>query len=249
MGNRNTTFNKINLYVGFMGSLCSIISIAVGVCSYLNNKNIPSFLLEFIIKYGPYISLICCVLCFIVNTFFIPKYKEDIQDIPKEEARPSHVLNAILLVAICVNLVYIITSPYSPIAQEPPNNEKPQVPPIGGIEDDNPNKPYQDSGEINTSPEEQPYDKSVDKWVPITYEEVVPIETWRGLSDKELYYIRNGIFAYAHAIFESNYYERFSWYNGTINVKEFEWSYFNPYQKENIENIKAVEAERGLYQQ
>ena len=247
---KNTTFNKINLCIGFIGSLCSIISFIVAAYTYLNNSNTTSILLFFIIEYGRYISLFCCILGLIINHYVIPEYKVRRQDIPIEEARPSYLLSGILLIAIVMNLACVFIPPKNTDAQEPPTTtEEPQtLPPLLTGEGGNNNPIEPNSNPSNDIVTLTPLEQTVDKWVPTTYEEVVPIDIWRSLSNEELYYIRNGIYAYSHAIFPSGYYEKFAWYSGIIDVNEFEWSYFNFYQKKNIENIKAVEAERGLYQ-
>ncbi|MCM1263656.1 MAG: YARHG domain-containing protein [Butyrivibrio sp.] len=63
------------------------------------------------------------------------------------------------------------------------------------------------------------------------------------LSDEELYYIRNGILAYAGRAFEPGYYDKYSWYSENLS-KEDVWSNINQFQLENIENIKSVERQR-----
>lgn len=243
---KNTTFNKINLCIGFIGSLCSIISVVVAVCTYLNNSNTTSFLVFLVIEYGKYVSLFCCILGLIINHFIIPKYKEMKQNIPKAETSPSYLLSGVLLIAIIINLACVFIPPQNTNAQESPTTtEEPKITPIDKSGGNNPIEP--DSNPSNDIITLTPLEQTVDELVPKTYEEVVPIDIWRGLSDKELYYCRNGIFAYAHAIFESDFYKVFSWYSGTVDIKDFDWGVLNPYQVKNIENIKAVEKERGLY--
>ena len=97
MGNRN--LQKFSFYIGLIGSLCSIISL---IC--------PDFkITSFIIKYFPYISLFCCVLYYVTYNFFIPKHKEDKQDIPTEEARPSYIPSVLLALIFVINLFIIFS--------------------------------------------------------------------------------------------------------------------------------------------
>ena len=253
MGNKNTGIDKISFYIGLIGGLCSIfgvsvISIAVVICSYLNDLTVTSFLISFIIKYGIYISLLGCALCFFLNHLIIPKYKIHKRNIPEEEAKPSYLLSGLLIIIVGVNLMCIFIPLQSNYAQGSTTTEEPQTLPHSPIDEGGDNNPIEpDTDPSNDIITLTPLEQTVDMLVPLTYEEVLPIETWRELSDKELYYCRNGIFAYAHAIFESDFYEVFSWYSGTVNIKDFDWGVLNPYQIKNIENIKAVEKERGLY--
>lgn len=63
------------------------------------------------------------------------------------------------------------------------------------------------------------------------------------LDGMELYYIRNGIYAYCGVKFESGFYDSFDWYNGSIEEKDFEWDMLNHYQQLNINTILRIEEE------
>lgn len=67
------------------------------------------------------------------------------------------------------------------------------------------------------------------------------LEEWEKCTKKELYYIRNGIYAYEGMCFEKDYYKVFDWYNGTIDRKDFQDGSLNYYQNKNISNIQNVE--------
>ncbi len=89
-----------------------------------------------------------------------------------------------------------------------------------------------------------PYCDNIDNYIQKCYQKVIPKEEFNNLATYELYYIRNGIFAYSGMIFPKNYYERYSWYNGIIQPSHFKWDMLNEFQKENIENIKEIERQR-----
>ncbi|MCI8790996.1 MAG: YARHG domain-containing protein [Lachnospiraceae bacterium] len=72
----------------------------------------------------------------------------------------------------------------------------------------------------------------------------ISVKEWGELSNEELYYIRNGIFAYQGCCFNSGYYDVFLWYEGNIMLKDFDYRDFNDHQYKNIMNILYVEGQR-----
>lgn len=235
MENRSTIFHKINLFIGFIGSLCSIVSIGIPIYSYLSEINITSSIMKFIINNAAYFSFFCCIMFLIINHCIILKYKIYTLDIPREEARPSYILSTILVITIVFNLIYILIPPepnYAKDTQDPdPQN------PISEKEEGIPNTSYTDSiDDIEESPL-TPLEQTVEEWILISYQETVSVNIWRTLSDEELYYIRNGIFAYSHAKFDQNFYDVYSWYEGTTYISDFDWSVFNYYQVDNILSV------------
>lgn len=80
--------------------------------------------------------------------------------------------------------------------------------------------------------------------------EVVSINELNDLSQDELYYIRNGIFAYSGRIFIEDeltkYYKQFIWYEAKYTSTGI-WEYINSYQYQNIINIRDIEGKKGYY--
>lgn len=75
----------------------------------------------------------------------------------------------------------------------------------------------------------------------------ISIEELEELSDDELRFIRNGIYAYCGREFTDDlrkYYEQYEWYNPYISKEDFDWDYFNVFQQRTIENIVGVERHR-----
>lgn len=81
----------------------------------------------------------------------------------------------------------------------------------------------------------------VDYYVPLCEVKIIPSEEWIQYSEKELYYIRNGIYAYEGMKFAGNFYSVFEWYVGKIEQKDFEDGSLNYYQNKNITNIMEIE--------
>ena len=238
---RNNINLIANLFQIFGFSIKTLLSSFIPISMLLLKKfdiNIPVFLIENYI----YIIIIYCVIVFAVNSYLIPLYKRKILNIPDEESKPSVLVNLICLLLTAISIIYQFVTPSGIDAEEsttiPINYER---------NDDIPECPCEPDVEFVYEYIENtltPTEQTVNELVPRTHKEIIPIEVWRGLSDKELYYCRNGIFAYEHAIFKSNFYEVFPWYSGTVDIKNFDWSVFNKYQVENIKNIRAVEKER-----
>lgn len=88
--------------------------------------------------------------------------------------------------------------------------------------------------------------KVVNYYVPLCKNQIIPLERLEECTDEELYYIRNGIYAYEGMIFKKNYYKVFDWYNGRISPKDFKDGYLNYFQNKNIANIIKVEEKRKL---
>ena len=84
----------------------------------------------------------------------------------------------------------------------------------------------------------------VDYYVLECVHRVISVNEWMELSKEELYYIRNGIFAYSGCCFNSGYYDIFLWYEGNIALSDFDYKDFNGCQYKNIMNIVYVEGQR-----
>lgn len=85
---------------------------------------------------------------------------------------------------------------------------------------------------------------AVDYYVLECVHRVISVNEWMELSNEELYYIRNGIFAYCGCCFNSGYYDIFLWYEGYIAPKDFDFEDLNDCQYKNIMNIVYVEGQR-----
>lgn len=77
--------------------------------------------------------------------------------------------------------------------------------------------------------------------------EIIHIDELKSLSNSELKYIRNGIYAYESHYFESGYYDEFEWYFGNIPANKFTNDMLSECQMTNVLNIRAIEKERGVY--
>lgn len=68
------------------------------------------------------------------------------------------------------------------------------------------------------------------------------------LSNEELRYLRNGIYAICGRKFEdkdlSEYYSQYDWYSPFIDATHFHWNLFNSFQQKTIERIVAIEKSR-----
>ena len=79
--------------------------------------------------------------------------------------------------------------------------------------------------------------------------EVISQDELRNLSDEELRYVCNGIFAYCGRIYEGElkeYYEKYDWYEPSIRGEDFIWDkYFNDFQFQTMNNIVNLRKERA----
>lgn len=76
--------------------------------------------------------------------------------------------------------------------------------------------------------------------------EIVPEEVWESLTNDELYYILNGIYAFGGYYFESGYYTSFPWYRGNVMPEDFTEDMLNHYQHKNVATIIDIMKERGI---
>lgn len=247
MGNKSTFKRKFNFWVGWISlisGICSIISFGALIYSWVHDLNITSYLMACIIRYFAYIPLLCCIFCLIMNHFIIPWYKVNKQDIPNEEAKPSYISSGILVITIVFYIVYILITPDINYAQD--NSQITENSQSDNKTGEDIYKPYIEN--VNDPKENilTPFQQIIEEYVIKSYKEPISIEEWRTLSAEVLYYIRNGIFAYSHAKFEKDFYSVYSWYDGTIDINDFDWNVLNEYQRINIENILAVENEKNI---
>ena len=86
-----------------------------------------------------------------------------------------------------------------------------------------------------------PEQKCVDYCVPLCKDGIFSVEYWLEYSGKELYYIRNGIYAYEGMYFISGFYDVFEWYTGDIMQDDFTDDMLNDNQSKNVANIMEAE--------
>lgn len=70
----------------------------------------------------------------------------------------------------------------------------------------------------------------------------------KALNNKELYLVRNGMFAFQGRGFHeselSEYYSQYEWYIPRVEPQEFTWEMLNPYQQINVVAIREIEKRR-----
>ena len=168
--------------------------------------------------------------------YVIPKYQIEKQDKPKEEAKSSCFTSCLIIfvfsVLIVVQCINLHNNSINIFAQNDSNT-------INDFDNISNSENIEDYEEDILSP----LDKMIEEYVLYSEKEVIPIEELESLSDNELYYIRNGIFAYAGQKFKSGYYDKFSWYTGNVSENDV-WLKINPVQLKNIENIHLIEEHR-----
>ena len=89
----------------------------------------------------------------------------------------------------------------------------------------------EDDSEYELSSEQ----KEIEGYILRSFTEELPIEVLRTLSNDDLCYIRNGIYAYNGCYFYdnniTNYYKKLSWYKCNIESRFFKEDYLNFFNK------------------
>lgn len=169
----------------------------------------------------------------------IPRYQIEMQDKPEEEAKSSFLTSALIIILfsipIIVQCVNLHKNSIDALAHNSPNIENYDE----NIYNEENLKNYED----NTL---TPLDKMIEEYILYSENTIIPIDELETLSDDELYYIRNGIFAYVGKYYKSGYYDKFSWYNGDIVDSDDIWNKINEFQLKNINNIKLIENQRKV---
>lgn len=238
------SLQKIKLILNILdviAKLSAIFGITVfGTLSYF----FPDFnkiILNIVFNNISNILIILFIMLFLTNNIIIPKFKIEKRDVPPQEASPSVHKNILTLFILSFLIGFKFVGSETSHANN--NDNSSEV----NIENEN-----TDEGDLISGNEESLFteeQESVNEWVPLCYSNIIPIEIWEMLTDDELYYIRNGIFAYSHYKYESGYYDVFDWYDGYIESEHFSYDMLNYYQQANIENIRKVESERQIPQQ
>lgn len=102
-------------------------------------------------------------------------------------------------------------------------------------------------GSLNNVEDEEEIKDIVEYYILCSESREISIGELDTLTDEELRFIRNGIYAYCGREYTEDlkeYYEKYTWYMPHISKKEFLWDYFNVFQQKTIENIIKVENDR-----
>jgi len=183
-------------------------------------------------------------IALIIEIFFVPKYKIHKKGIAPAEAKPSTIkiiLMGILLftsLLACVN-IYLLQddSVYADDNDENNNDEN-----INYYKQNNNYDDYPDDYSTNSLTLEE---IMISEYIIRCYSSVIPVEEWTSLSDSQIKYIYNGILAYSGMHFQSQYYERFSWYEDKYLQENFPWKILNSFQEENLNNLRDIRVQRG----
>lgn len=232
------SFNdKYGVQINLIANLLTILGTSVvNVIRYFlkdhEEINVLIFTIKFFANNWIIILILNCIITFVCNMWIVPLYKIRKLNVPVHEAKSSKLFTAFLLVTIIVLICVKInvTPNFAGCINEIENVRKGKRDTYSnGIEET----------DILTQD-----DVLISSMIKRCDKEIISLEEWDILTDSQLYYIRNGIFAYEGLIFKSDFYERFNWYNGWILSQEECWELFNTHQVVNIRNIQKIERTR-----
>lgn len=189
---------------------------------------ISNLLIDYFIINWSKILFFTFLTMLIVNALCIPLYKIFKKNIPPQEAKPSYIELSFLCFVVGILFCYHVLVDVG----------KAQTLPIKIIGEDI----------LDPQIDEEEESSLIKKGIVETYiircrTEVISFNEWDDLSNDDLYYIRNGIFADCGQWFESGYYDEFSWYNPKYSSVEV-WNYIGHCQRKNIDNIGFIEDQR-----
>ena len=173
------------------------------------------------------------ILEFLYKFYLIPVNNSEKYDLPREETKLTFIEKMFLVlrkVIYLISTVGVLTFAANPVII---SDDIDKI----TIEDDNTNKDFDNKEQENSLTEEQ---QIIEKYIIRPHDEIIPKDELKLLTKEQLYFIRNGIFAYAGQYFESGYYNCFSWYIGDIAPEDI-YIKLNYYQSRNIDNIRSVE--------
>lgn len=237
---------KLKTCLDITSAICGILTFLVTFfAEVLAARNFQNRLIDVILQYK--VTIILCVVAFIILRYIIcviPRFRVIVEEVPQQETKPSLMLVVILAV---VFTVLISNSLNTSSINANHTNDTDEMEEIENIQDPAIENESKQVDEEQSAIIRLTEDELIEKYIIMSKSEVISEDILKDLSHKELYYIRNGIFAYEGLFFESGYYERFSWYKGDIYSKEEVWNRFNYYQSINVNNIKSLEQEMDLY--
>lgn len=221
---------KIKDYLSMAASICTITSVLSGLL--LNNESLI-YGVDFFKKILTNLNL--CILIFsllvlVVQVIIIIVHNKETGSYPSIRE-----VVCIILLLLSMILCFLTLSSTGIKANE---NEESEISKIDGkitINDD-------DDLIYNESK-----DDIIEKLILESNNTIIPFDILNSLSDNELYYVRNGIYAYSGMYFESNYYNKYPWYSGKIHKNNFQEGMLNQYQQQNISNILEIENSRKTY--
>ena len=211
---------KHNRFIEFICAFCTVTGISMITI-------LKIFFPEFVQKISEIIKdyrIICITffvffIIFILVIYIIPYYEVKKKGVLKNLAKPSSLLLSVI--GMCFSLIISVEIVYMINASERKNNV---------IEN-----------EINYEHSDSFEKLLIEKYILYGSNYIIEQDELRNFTKKELYYIRNGIYAYAGMKFESEYYYQFDWYKGEISDKDFSWEDLNIYQQTNILHIREIE--------
>lgn len=238
--------SMIKYILEIAAAMCTITGVSIHGADNLMSKKIEisetqsnnivspytKIFIEYFIEHFWIIMSFSFLMVLIINGLVVPLYKIYKKDTPKEEAKPSPIL-VVIYSTLCVSFFIgsLISAAY---AKEKPEENIEMI-----IED----IPYE--SQSNNQEDYLIMEKEViNEYIIRSSKEVIPIEELDLLNNNELYYLRNGIYAYSGMYFEGDYYKYFSWYNGIYSEAET-INHINSIQWTNINNIKDIEKLRG----
>lgn len=237
----NNRKRKIEYYIDRISAVCGILSFIIANIKWFDFIPYTEHFTSFIVKYKS-ILLVLLITIIILRYIIcvIPNYKIYLEEKPKPEANPSIIsISITILISTTVMLYLFIHLDNTTLSSKADNitpSENDQMEKIEEVQFEDEYLEYNNKENILTEE-----DKSIEKYIKMAHDEIISKDILKTLSFNDLYYIRNGIFAYEGFYFESGYYERFSWYNGNITSEEEIWCELNAYQYTNIQNIKKIE--------
>lgn len=232
MSSTNKTQNLIGYIIDGTSAFCSLTGITVfKILSIIN----PVFLQYKSIFY----IIIVLFIALRYQRHVIPKYLIEKQDKPKEEAKSSCATSILIIFAFSVLVIIQCVNLHNNSIDTLAHN-------IPDITDNSGDIYNDDNIEKYENDTLTPLDKMIEEYILHSENAIIPIDELESLSDEELYYIRNGIFAYVGKYYESGYYDKFSWYTGDVIDSDDIWNRINEFQLENINNIKLIEDQRNI---
>ena len=194
-------------------------------------------MVDFIISNITIIITIIYLIISVMKICILPNIKAYKEDRPQSEVAPNKLEKVSLIMKDSIFIIFITLSiTIQAKTVETPTNDS----------SDSKVEIKEDDGDTNKnilSKEKQFIDEYINKCCA----EVLPKEKLEKLSNSELKYIRNGIYAHEGYYFSSGYFDDFIWYNGNITPENFSDDMLSDTQMKNVLNIRAIEKERGIY--
>ena len=247
---RSDFLKKIKKIVKLIGTIGTTFSVITGMSFYTairmmsvefdsikeeNTNSLWYFLqpyVAFVLEHFMAFLSVSFVIVGIVKLIIIPNYEIHKEDKPPLEAYPTTltILSQVAISCLAITMCVFCTI----FAKESYDDQSELTLDIDDVIEET--VTFE-----NIFSEEQ---EIVNNYIERSSSDIISIEELNNLSDNELYYIRNGIYAYEGYYFNSGYYDEFPWYNGHILPDDFNENMLNHCQIVNIHNIKYIEDQR-----